>query len=85
MKRFALFGAEDFYAGGGWRDFIQSFDSVEEAIAFLDANRSTHENFSGWIFQIGTPERPEEDLAHWWHIVDLTTGDIVRDGHTDDA
>lgn len=31
MKRYLLFGGEDYYPLGGWDDFRDSFDSAEEA------------------------------------------------------
>lgn len=33
MKRYLLFGGSVFYAAGGWRDFIGSFDSITDAIS----------------------------------------------------
>lgn len=34
MRRFWLFGGEEYYAAGGCNDFRGSFDSVEEAIEY---------------------------------------------------
>lgn len=33
LKRYIGFGFESYYPGGGWNDFIGSFDSIEEAYA----------------------------------------------------
>lgn len=33
MKRYLLFTGYDYYPDGGWSDFKESFDSLEEAIA----------------------------------------------------
>jgi hypothetical protein len=32
-KRFVLFAGSTYYPGGGWADFVASFDSAEEARA----------------------------------------------------
>lgn len=31
MKQYLLFGFDQYYPSGGWNDFLDSFDSVEEA------------------------------------------------------
>lgn len=31
MKRYLLFGYSDYYPDGGWHDFIESFDTLDEA------------------------------------------------------
>jgi len=33
MKRFAGFSFEEYYPGGGWCDFVDSYDTLEEAMA----------------------------------------------------
>lgn len=33
MKRYLLFTMHEHEASGGWNDFVDSFDSVEEAVA----------------------------------------------------
>lgn len=33
MKRYLLFAGDTYYPGGGWTDFIGSFDSIDDAIA----------------------------------------------------
>ena len=35
-RDFLLFGGRCYDEGGGWSDFIQSFDSFDEAKAFID-------------------------------------------------
>ena len=37
MKRYMLFAGQEFYPSGGWSDFIDSFDSIDEA---RDCSRS---------------------------------------------
>ena len=34
MKRYLLFAGEQYYPHGGWCDFKDSFDSLEEAFAY---------------------------------------------------
>lgn len=36
MKRFILFAGDRYYPAGGWDDFIDSFDAVEDAVAHPD-------------------------------------------------
>jgi hypothetical protein len=31
LKRYALFAYDTYYPGGGWSDFVRSFDTVDEA------------------------------------------------------
>lgn len=33
MKKFLLFSGDNHYPMGGWRDFLGSFDTKEEAVA----------------------------------------------------
>ncbi len=45
-KRFWLFAGMEYYPGGGMADFIDSYDTLEEAKAtkdFADAEESGHE------------------------------------------
>jgi len=53
MKRFLLFTGDFYYPGGGWEDFIQDFDSFEEA---REAGRQTGDNW----YQIVDAETMEE-------------------------
>jgi hypothetical protein len=39
MKRFAAFNIEAYNPSGGWNDFIEAFDSLEEAIACRGADQ----------------------------------------------
>ena len=34
MKRYLVFAGATYYPAGGWDDFVQAFDSLEEATAF---------------------------------------------------
>ena len=42
MKRYLVFTYPGYYPGGGWSDFIDDFDSIEDA--FVCADKSSHEN-----------------------------------------
>lgn len=33
IKRFACFDYQQYYPGGGWDDFVGSFDTIQEAVA----------------------------------------------------
>lgn len=33
-KRFLLFGGDQYYPGGGWEDFVESFRTLDEAVEF---------------------------------------------------
>jgi hypothetical protein len=33
MKRYALFTYDTYYPSGGWGDFYDSYDTIEEAVA----------------------------------------------------
>lgn len=36
VKRYVVFGSESYYPGGGWSDFVNSFDTKEEAFKCAD-------------------------------------------------
>jgi len=40
MKRYALFAYNRYYPGGGWFDFVNTFDSIEEAVTFATSPRT---------------------------------------------
>lgn len=42
-KKYYLFCGSKYYPSGGWQDFKNSFCSVDEAIAFLNANVDIYE------------------------------------------
>lgn len=43
MKRWLLFGYDQYYPGGGWTDFLQSYDMYDEAVDAIA--RRVHGNF----------------------------------------
>lgn len=40
MKRFLVFASQVYYPGGGWEDFLQSCDTLDEAKAAAAAYQS---------------------------------------------
>lgn len=79
IKRYALFHGDNYYAGGGWYDFVGVFDSVDEAKAGLDPD-NTESPSGGWahIVDLLTMEMVEQarcensgnpnydnHVAHW--------------------
>jgi len=66
MKKYLLFCGANFYASGGWRDFQNSFDSLEDAMMAEKFWYASHD------------KAKEEPIASdWWHIVNGETGEIV--------
>jgi len=41
MKRYLLFGGDNYYPSGGWYDFIDSFDTAAEAQAAAEQEHRT--------------------------------------------
>lgn len=37
IKRYVIFGSESYYPGGGWSDYIASFDNLNDAIKLADS------------------------------------------------
>lgn len=60
MKRYLVFAGSRYYPAGGWGDFISDFDSMQEAMAFIEPKYS--------------PDYESE--YDWYHIVDSYTGKI---------
>lgn len=44
MKRYLVFGCDEFDRDGGWQDFKKAFDSLEEATAFCIKTTYTDNN-----------------------------------------
>jgi hypothetical protein len=66
MKRYWLFGGESYYARGGMRDLIGSYDTEAEAKAAFDSAKA-----NGAIDLRGT------DIG-WWQIFDSVEGKVVE-------
>lgn len=62
-QRFVVFGMYQYYPSGGWKDFVGSKATLEEALKFAGEMCSyAYEN---------------EDGYEYLHIVDLESGEIV--------
>ena len=64
-KRYWLFGGECYYASGGVHDRQGMYDTIAEAAA--EGKRRQKSAWSGRL----------HDVYEWWHVVDITTGEIV--------
>ena len=64
-KRYWLFGGVCYYASGGVHDRQGVYDTIAEAVA--EGKRKQTAEWSGRLF----------DAYEWWHVVDITTGEIV--------
>lgn len=75
-KRFLVFTGPCYYAGGGWKDFSGSADTLEEAMRIVAKDYECDE-------KIRCPE-PEKhrSQAEWHNVVDLETGEIVDGANT---
>ncbi len=58
LKRFLLFAGKNYYPSGGWRDFIDSFDTKEDAEGFYLNDGP-----------VGTPAHPYN--FDWYQIIDI--------------
>jgi hypothetical protein len=61
MERFLAFCGKEYYACGGWEDFVADYDDIDEAKT--EAEKYMRETF---------PTGPA-----WYHIVDQQEGKIV--------
>lgn len=64
MKRYLLFAGSSYYPRGGWLDFIDSFDTPEEA-------KEVGQCHDIFIFSNKEESYPKYD---WFHIIDKKTG-----------
>ena len=67
VKRYLLFEGDSHEEIGGWGDFQEDYDTLEEARAAAIANKRPRD-------ERGIPAQG------WWHIVDTEVGDIVEAG-----
>lgn len=68
MKRYALFEFDQYYPSGGWSDFVNSFDSVDEAVSFYNLPRPRE----GMKYDTYPADN--------YQVVDLHFGDTVSEG-----
>lgn len=54
MLRFALFGGDDYYPSGGWEDFIDTYATLEEAVA---GGRAFRNKLYGWYHVVDLSTR----------------------------
>ena len=64
-KRYWLFAGDEHYATGGVHDRRGMYDTIPEAVA--EGKRQQAAEWSGRL----------HDAYEWWHVVDITTGNIV--------
>lgn len=64
VQRYLLFQGEDYYPFGGWYDFKRSFETLDEALAYVSASED---------YPVG-----DVYAGKWWHIVDITTGEKLK-------
>jgi hypothetical protein len=66
MKRYILFGGEDYYPGGGWTDYVDAFETADEAHALGKARFKEYQWFhiadthTGKIIEVVDPGE------RWW-------------------
>ena len=68
MKQFWLFSGETFYPSGGMKDFVLSFDTVQEAVEYANA---THPHFAMHWHHVADGDSGEI----MWDWNDLENGD----------
>lgn len=66
MKRFILFGGYDYYATGGFNDFLSSHDTADEAVKRAEELMA----------------KRLSDRIEWWHVYDAQLGEIVGHSET---
>ena len=71
-KRYWLFAGDEHYAAGGWHDRRGMYDTILEAVA-----EGKRQKKWSWSHRV-------HDVYEWWHVVDITTGEIVA-GSEDQA
>lgn len=69
--RFLLFAGDEFYAQGGWHDFVHAFPTRDEAVA----------TGKGIFNGLGDVRYPNVMVIDWWHVVDVDLNRIVA--HSD--
>jgi len=74
MNRYLLFGGSQYYATGGFNDYVGSFCAVSEAIEAASTRRQLDSR--PWP---GDPPREPltEPVYEWWQVVDTRAWEIV--------
>lgn len=68
MHRYALFSGGD--TRGGWKDFIATHDDIDNLKQFVEHALEKRKSHKYYLAK-------NDDT--WWHIVDLTTGQVIED------
>ena len=72
LRRYWLFVGENYYPGGGMRDFLKSFDTFDDAMSFL---------LNGpWRKEDEGPERFHKDHM-WYEVFDSLEEKVYRHWH----
>lgn len=92
MKRYMLFAGSTFYPAGGMDDYIESYDTIEEAINCFEAGYTETETYE--VDAKGDPIWDEElegsGTIHsktyqyyydWCHVYDRVSGTVVVRKH----
>jgi len=69
MKRYLLFGGDQYYASGGMADYIGDYDDVEEAEMAARA-------LEGKKRPIWSMSSDRDTRVEWWHIFDTKVFEI---------
>lgn len=77
MKKYAIFGGSDYYARGGFRDLVGTVDELGEVDILVARIKREYEQYEKACDN--DTEDPDKfaSVLLWWHVVDLTTGEIV--------
>jgi hypothetical protein len=81
MKNYLLFRGYTYYPSGGWQDFIEDFDCVEDTLTALVSRqrlsrRRDHYPPGSWQRNDGPLYEYEWDFQ-WYQVVDLQSGQCV--------
>jgi hypothetical protein len=75
VKRYLLFAGIEYYADGGWAEFVDSYDNVETAATEGKRRRQISQTDDGDYEALNL-------RADWYHVVDTNTGVVVcYEGH----
>lgn len=74
MKRFLLFGSDNYYPSGGWNDFILDSDTVEEIHSMITIKKSKTLNS---LFSLDNVDFKNFSFE-WYQIMDCESMEIVE-------
>lgn len=72
MKNFLVFGFDRYYPGGGWEDFLETFDTFEESKTFVEEHRVKEKLFE------------DNDPFDFYQIVDLKNKSFTELGREEE-